>query len=230
MTEAVAPISLAQIQQQEEEEKNKATTSSQPDKANMSSHLKSLLGVKSATGLSAIPTSASNTTKQVGSASPWNTVAPAAVNPPASLRDIMKEEINQQHSIEKVSGSTSSSASWVSKARSNASPVVNTVVSSTTVPSGRQLPVSDLSKPSLVGSHTPSPSVNAKSEFGGKQMSREMADWCATQLKKLGGMEDITLMHFCMTLNSGVEIRETLSQYLGSSPQVGLIIPTRIFL
>eukprot|EP00981_Chlorochromonas_danica_P012792 scaffold5400_cov159-Ochromonas_danica.AAC.11 len=218
LTEAAAPISLAQIQQQEEEEKSKTTTSSQPDKANMSSHLKNLLGVKPAT---AIPTSVSNTTKQVGSASPWNTVAPVAVNPPTSLRDIMKEEINQQHTVEKVSGSASSSASWVSKARSNVSPGSNTVVSSTTVSSGRQLPVNDLSKTGLVGSHTPSQSsVNAKSEFGGKQMSKEMADWCANQLKKLGGMEDITLMHFCMTLNSGVEIRETLSQYLGSSPQV----------
>jgi hypothetical protein len=59
-----------------------------------------------------------------------------------------------------------------------------------------------------------------RSEFGGKQMSKEMADWCTAQLKRLNGSDDITLMHFCMSLSSGAEIRETLSGYLGSSPQV----------
>lgn len=56
--------------------------------------------------------------------------------------------------------------------------------------------------------------------FGGKEMSREMAEWCASNLKKINGSDDITLMQFCMSLNSAIEIREYLAEYLGSSPQV----------
>ena len=50
-----------------------------------------------------------------------------------------------------------------------------------------------------------------------------MSEWCATQLKKINGSEDITLMQFCMSLESPVEIREYLAEYLGSSAQVVIV-------
>jgi hypothetical protein len=39
-------------------------------------------------------------------------------------------------------------------------------------------------------------------------------------LKRINGSDDITLMLFCMSLQSPGEIREYLSEYLGSSPLV----------
>jgi hypothetical protein len=60
-------------------------------------------------------------------------------------------------------------------------------------------------------------------DFGGVVMSKEMSDWCSVQLKKLNGTEDLTLVHFCMTLNSAAEIKEYLVQYLGSSQPVRLL-------
>ncbi|KAH8075164.1 hypothetical protein JL721_1159 [Aureococcus anophagefferens] len=44
--------------------------------------------------------------------------------------------------------------------------------------------------------------------------------WCKTQLKKINGSDDITLIQFCMTLTDNSEIRQYLSMYLGSTPQV----------
>ncbi|KAK7231203.1 hypothetical protein SO694_00071155 [Aureococcus anophagefferens] len=43
--------------------------------------------------------------------------------------------------------------------------------------------------------------------------------WCKTQLKKINGSDDITLIQFCMTLTDNSEIRQYLSMYLGSTPQ-----------
>ena len=37
---------------------------------------------------------------------------------------------------------------------------------------------------------------------------------------KLNGTDDLTLVSFCMTLNDAVEIRQYLTTYLGSTPQV----------
>lgn len=63
-----------------------------------------------------------------------------------------------------------------------------------------------------------------KSEFGGKVMSDELAEWCNIQLKKIsdsgGNKVELTLMEFCLSLDSVADIRETLVGYLGSSPQV----------
>jgi PERQ amino acid-rich with GYF domain-containing protein len=59
-----------------------------------------------------------------------------------------------------------------------------------------------------------------RSEFGGKGMSADMIEWCQGAMKFLTGNDDITLLKFCMSLQSGAEIREYLSAYLGSTPQV----------
>jgi hypothetical protein len=51
-------------------------------------------------------------------------------------------------------------------------------------------------------------------------MGAEMREWCAACLRRLNGSGDITLMQFCMSLQSAGEIREYLSEYLGSSAAV----------
>ena len=70
---------------------------------------------------------------------------------------------------------------------------------------------------------TPSPGTSkpkGKSDFGGQNMSVDMAEWCAQQLRKLNNSDDLTLVQFCMSLDSPVEVREYLADYLGSTPQV----------
>ena len=49
---------------------------------------------------------------------------------------------------------------------------------------------------------------------------RALEAWCKTQLKKINGSDDITLIQFCMTLTDTSEIRQYLSMYLGSKPEV----------
>ena len=39
-------------------------------------------------------------------------------------------------------------------------------------------------------------------------------------MKKISGSEDLTLVSFCMTLNDPSEIKQYLTAYLGSTPQV----------
>jgi len=55
-------------------------------------------------------------------------------------------------------------------------------------------------------------------ELGG--MNSEMAEWCTQQLRRLANNDDLTLVQFCLTLESPVEVREYLAAYLGSTPQV----------
>jgi hypothetical protein len=81
-------------------------------------------------------------------------------------------------------------------------------------------------------------------DFGGSRLPPEMAAWCVPsrwpglaldpcadgwmalfcrcreQLRQLNGNDDLTLISFCMSLESSVEIRQYLSQYLGSKPAV----------
>lgn len=71
----------------------------------------------------------------------------------------------------------------------------------------------------------PPPPPQAKSqqavadEFGAS-MPPALQSWCKDQMKKLNGTDDLTLVSFCMTLTDPVEIRQYLTAYLGSSPQV----------
>jgi hypothetical protein len=51
-------------------------------------------------------------------------------------------------------------------------------------------------------------------------MSPAMEKWCKDQMSKLNGTDDLTLASFCMTLNDPVEIRQYLTAYLGTTPQV----------
>ena len=54
----------------------------------------------------------------------------------------------------------------------------------------------------------------------GEIMSQEFSEWCTNQLLKIAGNGDLTLVSFCLTIDSAAEIRETLAAYLGSTPQV----------
>jgi hypothetical protein len=52
------------------------------------------------------------------------------------------------------------------------------------------------------------------------QMPPALESWCKEQMRKLNGSDDLTLVTFCMTLTDPIEIRQYLTAYLGSTPQV----------
>jgi PERQ amino acid-rich with GYF domain-containing protein len=54
----------------------------------------------------------------------------------------------------------------------------------------------------------------------GASMSPALESWCKTQMSKINGSDDLTLVSFCMTLTDPSEIRQYLTAYLGSSSQV----------
>lgn len=119
------------------------------------------------------------------------------------------------------------SHSWASKA---ARPTPNAPPAAVAVPVptilSRNTPVAAAPTTAPVAAAKASPvrtnnTASAKSNFGGKAMSAEMSEWCVSQLKKMNYSEQLSdVLDFCMSLKSPVEIRETLSTYLGSSPQV----------
>jgi hypothetical protein len=51
-------------------------------------------------------------------------------------------------------------------------------------------------------------------------MSPQLEKWCKDQMQKLNGTDDLTLVSFCMTLSDPVEIRQYITTYLGTTPQV----------
>ncbi len=213
-------VSLADIQnQQQQEELKKVDTKSvtpivpvsQPV-TSMSFQLKSLLGVRN-------PINSS----EDRSKSAWTTPT-SAESSSSSLKEIMNEELNRkQHSEPESAGTKPTSISWASKAKSNTPPLSQT-----------SKPDNNLATPNVnamkVVEKTPGSSLKStentrksvdKSEFGGKTMSKDMADWCSVQLKRLKGSDEaMELLQFCMSLKSSGDIREYLSHYLGSSPQV----------
>lgn len=78
-----------------------------------------------------------------------------------------------------------------------------------------------MSKSMALSANQKSSSQNTVDEFGaGSKMTPALESWCKEQMKKLNGSEDLTLVAFCMTLTDPVEIKQYLTAYLGSSPQV----------
>lgn len=213
-------LSLAEIQQQEEEERrrqaeaNKQTAA--PATTSMSVQLKSLLGVKPAAAPANVSTGPA-----------WAAPAPAS-KIGSSLRDIMQEEEGGDGAASPVKGAASNAPrkpiSWAAKASSTGA-----VVAAAPAPA----PVRVLAKPVAAPTPVAAPSKAAparaaassaqKDTFGGKEMSKDMADWCAGQLKRLTGSEDLTLAQFCYSLESAAEIRQYLSEYIGSSPSVSML-------
>jgi hypothetical protein len=62
-------------------------------------------------------------------------------------------------------------------------------------------------------------SANAK-DFGGAELPPGMSQWASGELQKLKGDRDLTLVHFCMTLQASADIREYMREFLGSTPEV----------
>ena len=62
-------------------------------------------------------------------------------------------------------------------------------------------------------------SANAK-DFGGAELPPGMSKWASGELQKLKGDRDLTLVHFCMTLQASADIREYMREFLGSTPEV----------
>ena len=79
---------------------------------------------------------------------------------------------------------------------------------------------SSKTKTSSRESATQSAGPKSSNEFGGQSMSKPFQDWCQVQMKKLTGNTDMTLPNFCMTLETGAEIRTYLTTYLGNSEKV----------
>lgn len=209
-----------------------------------STQLKSFLGIKAkATEANSSPVAA--TAPKKGAVAPQLQSQPQQSSntkvwsaPPApvetsgkSLKEIMDEEMIQRKVEESVADSRPQGSSWASKARANGSapaltamPVVAPVIAARKLEerpgdkasNDSKRPVSEVKVAAPGGSA----SRNTASDFGGKKMNKEIADWCLAQLRKLNGPQDLTLMEFCMSIDSAVEVRETLSSYLGSTAQV----------
>lgn len=61
----------------------------------------------------------------------------------------------------------------------------------------------------------------AVDNFGANgRMTPTLESWCKEQMQKLNNSDDLTLVQFCMTLTDKDEIRQYLTAYLGSTPQV----------
>jgi len=62
---------------------------------------------------------------------------------------------------------------------------------------------------------------NNVDNFGANgRLTPTLENWCKDQMQMLNGSDDLTLVSFCMTLTDPIEIRQYLTAYLGSTPQV----------
>ena len=60
-----------------------------------------------------------------------------------------------------------------------------------------------------------------------KKTGDRVTDWATGALKKLNtknksSTDDLALIQFCLILESSIEVREYLAEYLGSTPEVSL--------
>lgn len=89
-----------------------------------------------------------------------------------------------------------------------------------TTNSSRSIPVRASSVPAT---GAPAPRGGAQQQPAdafGATMNPALEAWCKEQMRKLNGSDDLTLVSFCMTLNDPAEIRQYLTAYLGSTPQI----------
>ena len=245
---AAASQSLADIQQEEAQRKREKGADPPKDGGIMSNQLKSLLGVKNPSNSSNRQQAASAQSFKWAAGSQEASASEVSAGSSLSLRDIMEQEVTgKQQTVAQDSGGRSKGLSWAAKASSTGSAgPVN--YGSASVPASAPAPTtSPRSGPPAIAAAAPLSAVapdlpsatsakvkvppppppqqqqsqaKQKNSFGGKEMSADMAEWCTVQLRRINGSNDITLMQFCMSLNSPVDIREYLSEYLGSSVQV----------
>eukprot|EP01034_Spumella_vulgaris_P021599 gene21599-27637_t len=228
--------SLSEIQEEESkqrEQQRALNESRQPAAAplTMSSQLKSLLGVRPSGNTAATSASPSAPKQWAASSKPVaETVQSSA--PAPSLRDIMQQEEKQVApsdrgpAVSAGGGGRKQPLSWAAKASTgvnatNLLPVPSAVREPATAQ--QQQPINKAPAKAVAPVATKQRSdISVGADFGGKGMSREMAEWCAVQLRKITSSVDdhSALMEFCTSLDSASEIREYLSQYLGSSAQL----------
>jgi len=149
-------------------------------------------------------------------------------SPTLSLREIMSQEQSSHNKV--YSGATVAvrEHSWAAKASNSASgsfimSSVNNqargfVGASAINPSATGTRGGILSNLSVITSGTADTSVD--DDFSDSGMSREFATWCTQQLVKISGSKDLTLVKFCLSVESTAEVREYLAANLGSTPQV----------
>lgn len=155
--------------------------------------------------------------------------------PALSLREIMLQEATTQSRNNSGISPVARGNSWAAKASnlssgpSYTSTPVNLVRSSLTASTSTLSNATNGSRMvSLMNQTEVSPhaavSVSAcagdEEDISDSGMSREFANWCATQLTKITGNKDLTLVKFCLSVGSTAEIREILAANLGSTPQV----------
>ena len=77
------------------------------------------------------------------------------------------------------------------------------------------------SKAGVPSSATPvAPASTPAAAAAAAPQTNEFMNWVSMRIKKLGGMEDTSLMTFCASLEDPTEIREYIAGYLGSTPAV----------
>lgn len=177
-----------------------------------------------------------------------STSAPAAVQTPAwggagapstqakgkSMSEIQKEEAREAAQLAKQKkSSTQTGGGWAGVAASGGTtawsgaavkaPSVGTSLGHSTGNAQQGRPKQQMSSTSSYSNANDSRLSTQKTleEFGANdKMTPELESWCKQQMKKLNGSDDLTLVAFCMTLNDSVEIKQYLTAYLGSTPQV----------
>jgi len=151
--------------------------------------------------------------------------------PKKSMSEIQQEEARAAAELAAKRGSmpqpsssgwaniAAGSTGWSSGAIRSAS-----IQSSAPVTSVRpgQAPSKVQSKKAAINNHArpvPVSSSTPADEFGAT-MSPVLEKWCKEKMQLINGSNDLTLVAFCMTLDDASEIRQYLTTYLGSTPQV----------
>jgi hypothetical protein len=146
-------------------------------------------------------------------------------NKKKSMSEIQKEEARVSAKAAKEKASQSSGGGWAGIAASGgttawtgttakATPAI--VSSGPTASTTHRTSTAQKSKPSSTNS-----TQETLEQFGADdKMTPDLENWCKQQMKKLNGSEDLTLVAFCMTLSDPMEIKQYLTAYLGSTPQV----------
>jgi len=217
-------VSLKQIQ----EEESKRREAEPPAPTTMSSQLKSLLGVgggksgsvwgvKASSGPSLLEIQEQQKAQEgdvapsgANTSSKWNTAATTV-----SLTDIMSEEAKKTTAAPKGPAPTS----WAAKAVTGLKPEApRTMAATPSYSAPSAAPKKQVTPPSA----TPAAAAAPKPVKIMSRSTDSTLEWCNQQLKKIKGDEayDLTLIEYCMSLDSAIEIREIFAQYLGSTPQV----------
>ena len=181
-------------------------------------------------------------TKTISSSVGWQIPISETKSTSLSLKEIMQQEqAIQSRKLENSLPSSVNANSWAAKAgkmstnssgyiqESTPSLSINTILrKEQLVPNSNNVHENKITKNSVeLGSskiNSPLSKTNSLSipieEYSDSGMTREFAEWCVIQLQKINGSNDLTLLKFCLALESSAEIREYLAAYLGSTPQV----------